>query len=43
MVSFNENIHNGNGFLLGQMNTQKTDLTNELAEGGASPIREIEK
>ena len=35
MVFFNENIHNGSGFILGTNEYSEPDLTNELAEGGA--------
>jgi hypothetical protein len=37
MVFFNENIHNGSGFILGANEYSEPDLTNELAEGGAKP------
>jgi len=35
MVFFNENIHNGGGFILGVNEYSEPDLVNELAEGGA--------
>jgi hypothetical protein len=37
MVFFNENIHNGNGFILHANEYSEPDLTNELAEGEAKP------
>jgi hypothetical protein len=37
MVFFDENIHNGSGFILGAKEYSEPDLINELAEGGAKP------
>jgi hypothetical protein len=37
MIFFNENIHNGSGFILGANEYSELDLTNGLAEGGAKP------
>jgi hypothetical protein len=34
---FNENIHQGSGFILGANEYAESELTNELAEGGAKP------